>query len=158
MAKGWQKALTLVAACMFAIGVAGQYKKSSPSAKTMQNSAAAQQSLVDAVAHVKRISEKEAYRLQTNGSAVIVDVRSNSQYQLGHIKGSISIPRSQIVAKFKDLPPGKMVITYCACGAEEASGLAVLDLNNHGVKNTAALKGGLNAWKVARLPMQAGPV
>ena len=152
-----RKALTLVAACMFAIGVAGQYKKSTPNAKLMNNSAE-QQSLVDAVAHVKRISEKEAYRLQTNGSAVIVDVRSNTQFQLGHIKGSINIPRSQIVARFKDLPPGKMVITYCACGAEEASGQAVLDLNNHGVKNTAALKGGLNAWKVARLPMQAGPV
>lgn len=154
-----RKALTLIAACMFAIGVAGQYKKSTPDAKIMGNSATAadQQKLVEAVAHVKRISEKEAFRLQTNGSAVIVDVRSNTQFQLGHIKGSINIPRSQIVARFKDLPPGKMVITYCACGAEEASGQAVLDLNNHGVKNTAALKGGLNAWKVAQLPMQAGP-
>jgi rhodanese-related sulfurtransferase len=152
-----RKALTLVALCMFAIGVAGQYKKSTPNAKVMNNSAE-QASLVEAVAHVKRISEKEAFRLQTNGSAVIVDVRSNTQFQLGHIQGAINIPRSQIVARFKDLPPGKMVITYCACGAEEASGQAVLDLNNHGVKNTAALKGGLNAWKVARLPMKAGPV
>lgn len=154
-----RKALTLVAACMFAIGVAGQYKKSTPDAKIMGNSptAADQQALVAAVAHVKRISEKEAFRLQTNGSAVIVDVRSNTQFQLGHIKGSVNIPRSQIVTRFKELPPRKMVITYCACGAEEASGQAVLDLNNHGVKNTAALKGGLNAWKVAQLPMQAGP-
>jgi rhodanese-related sulfurtransferase len=154
-----RKTLTLVAACMFAIGVAGQYKKSAPNAKIMGNSATAadKQQLVEAVAHVKRISEKEAFRLQTNGSAVIVDVRSNTQFQQGHIKGAISIPRSQIVTRFKELPPRKMVITYCACGAEEASGQAVLDLNNHGVKNTAALKGGLNAWKVAQLPMQAGP-
>jgi hydroxyacylglutathione hydrolase len=146
---------------MFAIGVAGQYKKSAPNAKIMGNSAstaADQQALVEAVAHVKRVSEKEAFRLQTNGSAVIVDVRSNTQFQTGHIKGAINIPRSQIVARFKELPPRKMVITYCACGAEEASGQAVLDLNNHGVKNTAALKGGLNAWKVAQLPMQAGPM
>jgi rhodanese-related sulfurtransferase len=142
---------------MFAIGVAGQYKKSSPNAKTMQNSAE-QASLEAAVAHVKRISEKEAYRLATNGSAVIVDVRSNTQFQLGHIKGALSIPRSQIIARFKELPPGKMIITYCACDAEQTSGLAVLDLNNHGVKNATALKGGWNAWKVARLPMQAGPV
>jgi len=33
----------------------------------------------------------------------------------------------------------------------------VLDLNNHGVKNTAALKGGWNAWKAAGLPTATGP-
>jgi 3-mercaptopyruvate sulfurtransferase SseA len=30
----------------------------------------------------------------------------------------------------------------------------VLDLNKHGVKNTAALLGGWNEWKAAGLPVQ----
>jgi 3-mercaptopyruvate sulfurtransferase SseA len=30
----------------------------------------------------------------------------------------------------------------------------VLDLNAHGVKNTAALLGGWNEWKAANLPTQ----
>ena len=152
-----RKAVTLFAVCAFASGIASaQYKKSSPTATQMPvNSQAAQAEA--AIAKVKRISEKEAYRLLTNGSAVIVDVRSNAQYQLGHIKGAISIPRSQIVSRFKELPPGKMVITYCACSAEQTSGMAVLELNNHGVKNAAALKGGWDAWKAAGLPAQAGP-
>jgi 3-mercaptopyruvate sulfurtransferase SseA len=30
----------------------------------------------------------------------------------------------------------------------------VLDLNAHGVKNTAALLGGWNAWKAANLPTE----
>jgi len=32
----------------------------------------------------------------------------------------------------------------------------VLELNNHGVKNAAALKGGWNAWKAAGLPTATG--
>jgi 3-mercaptopyruvate sulfurtransferase SseA len=32
----------------------------------------------------------------------------------------------------------------------------VLELNNHGVKNTAALKGGWHAWQAAHLPTASG--
>jgi len=32
----------------------------------------------------------------------------------------------------------------------------VLELNNHGVKNTAALKGGWAAWQAAGLPTATG--
>jgi 3-mercaptopyruvate sulfurtransferase SseA len=31
----------------------------------------------------------------------------------------------------------------------------VLDLNQHGVKNTAALLGGWNEWKAANLPTES---
>jgi len=34
----------------------------------------------------------------------------------------------------------------------------VLDLNAHGIKNTAALLGGWNAWKEAGLPVTAAKV
>jgi rhodanese-related sulfurtransferase len=156
-----RKAITLFAVAAFASGIASaQYKKQvqtpqTPAAQQMPVSQAAQVEM--ALAKVRRISEMETYRLATNGSAVIVDVRSNSQYQLGHIKGAVSIPRSQIVSRFKEIPPGKMVITYCACSAEQTSGLAVIELTNHGVKNAAALKGGWQAWKAAGLPAMAGP-
>jgi 3-mercaptopyruvate sulfurtransferase SseA len=33
----------------------------------------------------------------------------------------------------------------------------VLDLNNHGVKNTAALLGGWNEWTQNHLPTETGP-
>jgi len=32
----------------------------------------------------------------------------------------------------------------------------VLELNAHGIKNTAALKGGWNEWKAAGLPTNKG--
>jgi len=45
---------------------------------------------------------------------VFVDVRSNEQYQLGHIRGAISIPGSQLVTRMRELPPQKLIIAYCA--------------------------------------------
>ena len=62
----------------------------------------------------ERINRDEAIRLVKENKAVFVDVRSKDSYDAGHIKGAISIPESQIVTRLRDLPPKKMIITYCA--------------------------------------------
>jgi len=41
---------------------------------------------------------------------------------------------------------------------EHTSARAVLDLNAHGIKNTAALEGGWNGWNEARLPIESTPL
>ena len=106
----------------------------------------------------QRISQADAYKLYRENKAVFIDVRSNSQFQLGHIKGALSIPGSQIIKRFGEAAAqGKIVITYCACSAEQSSGAAATNLVNHGVKNVWALKGGLNDWKTNRYPIAAGP-
>ncbi len=106
----------------------------------------------------QRISQADAYKLYRENKAVFIDVRSNTQFKLGHIKGSLSIPGSQIISRFGEAAAkGKIVITYCACSAEQSSGAAATNLVNHGVKNVWALKGGLNDWKANRYPIAAGP-
>lgn len=103
-----------------------------------------------------RISQADAYKLYRDGKAVFIDVRSNAQFALGHIKGAKSIPGSQIVGRFAEITPGKTVITYCACSAEQSSGHAAGNLVNHGVKNVWALKGGWNDWKANGYPTASG--
>jgi rhodanese-related sulfurtransferase len=104
-----------------------------------------------------RISQANAYKLYKEGKAVFVDVRSNSQFSQGHIKGALSIPGSQMLGRFNEVQPGKTVITYCACSAEQSSGHAATQLVNHGVKNVWALKGGWNDWKANGYPTATGP-
>ena len=104
-----------------------------------------------------RISQADALKLHKQGKAIFIDVRSNEQFRLGHIKGALSIPGSQIIKRFKEVPPRMTVITYCACSAEQSSGRAAADLIAHGVKNVWALKGGWQEWKVNRGPAIAGP-
>jgi len=102
----------------------------------------------------RRITRAEASKLVAAGKAVFVDVRSRETYDLDHIKGAISIPNSQMINRFRELPPGRMAITYCACQEEHTAAMSVLTLNNHGIKNAAALIGGWNEWKAARLPTE----
>ena len=103
-----------------------------------------------------RISIDDAIKLQKSGQAVFVDVRSHEQFSLGHIKGSLSIPGSQLIRRFAEVPPRKTVITYCACSAEQSSGRAAADLMAHGVKNVFALKGGWSEWKERGLATATG--
>ena len=104
-----------------------------------------------------RISIDEAVKLQKAGRAVFIDVRSNEQFSYGHIKGALSIPGSQLIRRYNEVTPGKTVITYCACSAEQSSGRAAADLMAHGVKNVFALKGGWSVWKDRGLPTAVGP-
>jgi rhodanese-related sulfurtransferase len=49
-----------------------------------------------------------------SGKAVWIDVRPKSDYDLGHIKGAINIPLSELSNRWGDLPIKKTLITYCA--------------------------------------------
>ena len=62
----------------------------------------------------RRISRDEAIKMVKEGKAVYVDVRSKDQYDIGHIKGALSIPLSELMTRLKECPPGKFIITYCA--------------------------------------------
>jgi rhodanese-related sulfurtransferase len=109
------------------------------------------------LASAKRISRDEALKEVKAGKAVFVDVRSFQQYTLGHLPGALSVPRSQLMTRLRELPPGKKIITYCACPVQEhTSALAVLELSSHNVKNAAALLDGYLGWRGAGLPIETG--
>jgi rhodanese-related sulfurtransferase len=103
----------------------------------------------------RRISRDDANRLVSEKKAVFVDVRSKESYDAGHIKGAINIPESQLLARMGELPPKMLLVTYCACVKEHTAARAVVDLNAHGVKNTAALIGGWNEWAALGLPTES---
>ncbi len=104
----------------------------------------------------RRIPRDAAIMLVKSGKAVFVDIRSFETYSKGHIKGAISVPRSQLMSRLREIPPGKFVITYCACVREHTAALAVTELEVHGFKNAAALSGGWNEWTAAGLPTATG--
>ena len=110
-----------------------------------------------AVAAARRISREEAIKLVRENKAVYVDVRSKATYDKGHIKGAVSIPNSQLLGRIRELPAGKLVITYCACVKEHTAAVAVVNLKNAGWQNAAALKGGWDEWKANGNPTATGP-
>jgi 3-mercaptopyruvate sulfurtransferase SseA len=62
----------------------------------------------------RRITREEAIKLVKAKKAVYVDVRAKDQYDLGHIKGAISIPLGDILTRIREIPPKTFIITYCA--------------------------------------------
>jgi phage shock protein E len=76
------------------------------------------------------------------GGAIIVDVRTPSEYKTGHISGSINIPVDLIKGKVEELrKKNQTVITCCRSGAR--SGMAKGILLNAGIN---AYNGG--PWNV----------
>jgi Rhodanese-like domain len=61
---------------------------------------------------VPRINPIEAHDAFEKGKAIIVDVRSESSYRVGHIQGALWMP--DIASRIKELPRDKMIITYCS--------------------------------------------
>jgi predicted sulfurtransferase len=62
----------------------------------------------------KRIPRAEAMKMVQQHKAVYIDVRSKEQYDIAHIPGAINIPLQELPNRWKDLPLGKYLITYCA--------------------------------------------
>lgn len=58
--------------------------------------------------------------------AVVVDVRSFSEYSLGHLHGSVNIPLEELVSHLPLLPAGKTVITCSNSGMKSASAARLL--------------------------------
>ena len=61
--------------------------------------------------------------------AIVLDVRSKSEYQSGHIKGSVNIPLQTLEGNLKKLKKDKPVITCCASGMRSASAKGILQSN-----------------------------
>jgi 3-mercaptopyruvate sulfurtransferase SseA len=124
-------AVTLLALTLLAGGVAAQAKKKKRAKATKATTAQTKTpppqpqqpytgdpvpppQVQEAGDGVNRITAADARAALDKGTAIIIDVRNEESYKMGHIKGSRSIPVNDFVARIKDLPRDKMIITYCS--------------------------------------------
>ncbi|WP_449388246.1 rhodanese-like domain-containing protein [Chryseobacterium lineare] len=88
--------------------------------------------MLDAIKNLFGMDKTDYSDLVKQG-AVIVDVRSKSEYAGGHIKNSINIPVDQLEKNLSKLNKEKTIITCCASGMRSASAKNILQ--NNGYKN-----------------------
>jgi len=72
---------------------------------------------------------KVDYKELIRNGAQIVDVRTKSEYQQGHVKGSINIPLNNLSNHYSTLKKDKPIITCCASGMRSAQGKNILKAN-----------------------------
>lgn len=63
---------------------------------------------------VRRLTVAEFKEMADRGEAVAVDVRTKDQFDAGHIKGALSLPRAETAQRGGQLPKDKLLVFYCA--------------------------------------------
>jgi 3-mercaptopyruvate sulfurtransferase SseA len=111
-----RKLSAVVAASLFALAAGAQMKQPQPVPATTAPSVQPLQAPAPAASleSARRINRDEAMKLVREKKAVWVDVRNKESYELGHLPGAYHIPENELVGRLKELPAGKMIITYCA--------------------------------------------
>lgn len=63
---------------------------------------------------VRRITTVELRDLLAKGEALVIDVRTETSFNQGHIPGARLIPVEDVLAQSKSLPKNKLIVTYCS--------------------------------------------
>lgn len=102
-----------------------------------------------------RINATDAVRLINDRDAVIIDLRPAADFKRGHLLNAINLPFAKIEERSSEIGKDKArpVLLYCALGSMASQ--AALKLKKHGFTEVYPLKGGLNAWTGANLPVTA---
>lgn len=91
---------------------------------------------------------------------VIIDVRERYEYQAGHIKGSLSIPLSELRQRINEIPRNRPVYLHCRTGQRSYN--AVMALQNLGYDNVYNITGsflGLSYYEYFNdMTMQREPI
>lgn len=69
------------------------------------------------------------YKQLVQNGAQIIDVRSKSEFQGGHLRNSINIPLDTLDKNLSKIKKDKPVITCCASGMRSASAKNILSSN-----------------------------
>lgn len=99
------------------------------------------------------IEAAEAVRLINDGAAV-VDIRSADAFARGHITNAKNIPQDELAAKRDTLNKQKPLVAVCDAGV--TTNRAVASLRKAGFESVYGLKGGMNGWTQAGLPVVTG--
>lgn len=88
------------------------------------------------------ISSEEAFKMM-NDDTIILDVRTNEEYNNGHIKNALNIPLDDIINEKIDIDKNKTILVYCQSGnrSQKASSKLV-SLGYEKIYNF----GGINNW------------
>ncbi len=82
---------------------------------------------------------------------VLLDVRTQQEFNQGHIKGAININHSDIGKHLGLIPKDKDIILYCRTGRRVA--VAANALAKHGYENLYHLKGDITEWVRSKRPL-----
>jgi len=113
----------------------------------------------EAKRHIRNAPADEVANTVLSGELIVLDVREPDEFEQGHIRGALNIPRGWL--EFKADPtcpaydariaPDKPILVTCAIGGRSA--LAAAALQGLDYANVTNLEGGFEAWRNAGYPI-----
>jgi ArsR family transcriptional regulator len=99
------------------------------------------------------VAAKELLARLRGGDVVLLDVRPEDEYGLGHLPGALNIPLRQLEQRLSELPRKREVIAYCRGPYCVLSFEAVAELRARGFR-VRRFEAGFPEWKAAGLPIE----
>lgn len=95
--------------------------------------------------------------IENNTDLFILDVRTKSEYEKGHIAGAYLIPHLEIIGRQDELPENKSrtILVYCELGGRSVTASNTLESLNYSMIYN--MVGGFDAWKNAGYSFETGP-
>ena len=109
----------------------------------------------DLVRRIERATAVALAELRTSSDPpVIVDVRSEKEWNSGHIPGSLNVPLNHLREKIASLPADRMIVVHCEGGYRSAIAASLFAQTGHA--RVMDLVGGFKAWAASQLPVEKG--
>ncbi len=98
------------------------------------------------------IEPQDAVKL-INSEAVVIDLRNAEAFARGHIVNAKNIPFDELQANKDKIAKYAKKSIVAVCDAGITSSKVVDSMRKSGIENVYGLKGGINAWTQANLPL-----
>lgn len=108
----------------------------------------------DAKSRIRETDVDGARRLM-GGGAVLIDVREDNEWEIGHAEGARHMGRGVIERDIVQTFPNKETELVLYCGGGFRSALAADMLQKMGYHNVWSMDGGWKAWKDSGAPVSS---
>jgi rhodanese-related sulfurtransferase/predicted transcriptional regulator len=101
------------------------------------------------------VSREDLLARLHEGLAIVLDVRPEDEFGLGHLPGALNIPLAALERHLAKLPKDQEIVAYCRGPYCVLSFEAVATMRARGYQ-ARRLEDGYPEWKAARLPVEVG--
>ena len=91
-----------------------------------------------------------------NNDGVVIDIRSSDAFSRGHIVNAKNIPPDELDGRMSQIEKFKTTPIVAVCDNGITATRTVTALRNAGFESVYNLKGGMNGWTQAGLPVVTG--
>jgi rhodanese-related sulfurtransferase len=93
------------------------------------------------------ISVQQAKEMIDKGDVFTLDVRTQEEYNAGHIRNSTLIPLQDLSKRLNEVPRDRDILVYCKTGGRSTAASEILV--NNGFTRIYNMKGGITEWTKA---------